>query len=442
MAARQQPAAPAPAPTCQEWHECQRLALEAYAQGDYEHFHDLAWRTVQTGPPRNPELMYLLARAQSLSGRPHDALIMLGRLVDMGFVTDAAADKDFDRVRQHPQWPELEAAIARGGPAKVLPPSVSPSPVSLPPVTPPVTSPPVSLPAPSSPTATVAVPHVAEDALRIPGTVLGSAGLAYDRVSSRFVAADAGLRKLVIIDQRSGHLVDLVTSDSAGFYDVTGLEIDQARGNLWVVSAEPPAAAGAEQGPASALHKLQLVSGRPLERLPVPADLQPCRLQDVAVTRDGSVLVLDAIGNRVLRVSAATHSFTPVATLHVQGSTSLAPAGDRIVYVAHASGIARVDTVTGAVASLAGARDMPLGGFERIRWARNSLVGVQRLPDGSRRAARIRIVAARAAAIDIIDAIPAADSAVVTVDDDEFYFVVHPPGDTSGDLVIRRSRIR
>ena len=47
LAAAQAPAA------CREWHECRQLALEAYARREYEQFHDLAWRTVQTGPPRD-----------------------------------------------------------------------------------------------------------------------------------------------------------------------------------------------------------------------------------------------------------------------------------------------------------------------------------------------------------------------------------------------------
>src|SRR5216684_7310924 len=77
---------------CRQWHECRQLALDAFAQGDYERFHDLAWRTVQTGPSRSPDLMYLLARAQSLSGRPHDALVILARLAEKGVASDALRD--------------------------------------------------------------------------------------------------------------------------------------------------------------------------------------------------------------------------------------------------------------------------------------------------------------------------------------------------------------
>ena len=413
----------APAPTCREWHECQRLALDAYSRGEYEQFHDLAWRTVQTGPPRNPELMYMLARAQSLSGRPHDALVMLERLAEMKFKTAAATDDDFKAVRQLRQWPEFEATTAPATRPADAAPSVSARPPDLSPpsVTPPAVSPPVATP-----------PHHGEEALRIPGTNLGSAGLAYDRVSSRFVVADADRRKLVIIDERSRHLIDLVTSDSAGFDDITGFEIDPARGDLWVVSAKPPECA---------LHKLQLVSGRPLERIPLPAELQPCSPADVAVTSDGRVLVLDAATPRLLRYRS--HTFTTIALPQLESPTSVAPANDRIVYVSHASGIARVDTVTGAVEGLSTSHDLPLGGFERIRWARDSLVGVQHLSDGSQRAVRIKIAEGRATAMEVIDNdVTATDHPVATVSGNEFYVLVHQRDGDTRDLVIRRSRLR
>ncbi len=41
-----------------------------------------AWRAIQKGPKNDPALMLMLARAQSLSGRPGDALVMLERLAD------------------------------------------------------------------------------------------------------------------------------------------------------------------------------------------------------------------------------------------------------------------------------------------------------------------------------------------------------------------------
>jgi len=102
-------------PECREWHECRQLALDAFGRGEYETFHDLAWRSVQTGPPHDPDLMYLLARAQTLSGRPHDALVMLGRLAEMGVASDASTNDEFRGVRALRDWPQVEALIAAAG---------------------------------------------------------------------------------------------------------------------------------------------------------------------------------------------------------------------------------------------------------------------------------------------------------------------------------------
>ena len=94
---------------CRDASECRQLALEARSRDDFEAFHDLAWRALQKGGQNNPELMTLVARAQSLSGRPHDALVMLNRLADLKVVTDAATSDDFRRVRELPGWADLEA---------------------------------------------------------------------------------------------------------------------------------------------------------------------------------------------------------------------------------------------------------------------------------------------------------------------------------------------
>ena len=121
--------------SCTDWRECRQQALDAAERGDYEAFHDLAWRAMQTGPVRDPDLMYQLARAQCLSGRPHDSLVMLRRLADMGVATDASTNEDFRGTRELAGWPEVEALIERardvGGSAPVKLPPTSPSPVTV-----------------------------------------------------------------------------------------------------------------------------------------------------------------------------------------------------------------------------------------------------------------------------------------------------------------------
>src|SRR3954467_14438778 len=96
---------------CGTWENCRQLALQAAEQQDFESFHDLAWRAVRKGPAKNPDLMRMLARAQSLSGRPSDALVMLQRLLELGVVTDAATNDDFRRVRALSGWADFEKRV-------------------------------------------------------------------------------------------------------------------------------------------------------------------------------------------------------------------------------------------------------------------------------------------------------------------------------------------
>src|SRR4051812_10468435 len=117
-------------PDCRSMADCRQLALAAASRQDFEVFHDLAWRAVQLGPKNDPSLMYLLARAQSLSGRPNDAIVMLQRLSAMGVPTDAATNDDFRRVRALPGWAALgsanvDAPAGPGASAVKSPPSTS-----------------------------------------------------------------------------------------------------------------------------------------------------------------------------------------------------------------------------------------------------------------------------------------------------------------------------
>jgi hypothetical protein len=405
---------------CREWRQCSQLALDAHMRGEYETFHDLAWRTVQTGPARDPALMFLLARAQSLSGRPRDALVMLGRLADMNVATDAATSDDFRAVRALPEWTQLEARLTTG--------------------VPPTPGAPGSGPARSAVTAKPL--FKAEDALSLPGTSLEPAGLAYDGVSGRFVVGDRRERKLVVLDERSHHAVDLVRSSSAGFYEITAIEIDAKRGDLWVVSADPSAG---DASPVTALNRLQLVSGRPIDMVTVTDRLKPARLDDVAVTSDGVVFVLDTLGKRIFRLDRKTRALAVVATLSLDAPTSIAPIDERTIYVAHGSGLARVESSTGAVTAVRGPADVPLGGFKRIRWGPASLIGIQQMPDGGRRAVSIRLTGGRALGIDVFESdMPIANPIAATLSSGDFYFLTsRPQPDGKGnEVVVRRIRLR
>jgi hypothetical protein len=455
-----------PPADCREWHECRELALAAAARREFETFHDLAWRAIQTGPKNDPALMYMLARAQSLSGRPHDALVMLERLAEMGVATDAATNDDFRRVRLLPDWPELNALIERVHDARATPaPDAAPTSTSR--RTPPsvhsgssdrrrerraaVAAPGSHDSAAMPPAGAVAFePEPVELAVRILMPPFSTGGLAYDAVSGRFVVGDAFGRKLIIVEKGADHAVDLVRADSAGFHVIRALEIDRRDGDLWVATATP-------DDREWTIHRLQLVSGRPLKAVPLAESLEPMKLVDLAISPAGAVLALDAVGNRLLELPPGRAGKLRVLPLGVQEPTSVAATDDRgVAYVAHAGGVARVDLTASKSAPLDIAAGLELGRIERIRWYRNALLAVQSDASGARQLVRFDLNASGRAvtAATVIDrTIPAADAPMfATVSGDELFYVApatniseHAQGSSVSpdfEFTIRRVRLR
>lgn len=275
---------------------CQTLAEAARDARDYEAFHDLAWAAYRKGKSNDPELMLFVARAQSLSGRPGDALVMLERAAALGHVGDALTSEDFARVRALPRWPEVAEKLSSAAtsaadaapvvkpsakdpapPAKLPAPSAkAPAPVAKEP-TPPAKDPAPAAkdPAPSAkdpaPSAKEPTPPAkdptpsakspassAKDSLPFT-TLLTPDALAYDAVSRRFIIADRKARRVAVIDEHTGQVATLVGAQGA-LGEINGISIDPQQGDLWVIST-------GEDGPL--LHRMQLISGRMLTTVPL-----------------------------------------------------------------------------------------------------------------------------------------------------------------------------
>lgn len=441
-----------PGGECRDMLACRELALAAAERGEYETFHDLAWRAVQKGPPRDPDLMYLLARAQSLSGRPHDALVTLRRLAEMGIASDAAGD-DFRRTRALPAWPEVEASIARvrlgAKPKEEVKALRSPPPA-------------VSEVGPRAPAASEAGPSTAahpDTGTRIvpsfeshtdAGTrILPSfvpAGLAYDAVSRRFVIGNRDERKLMVVGEGSDHAVAFAGT-SAGLLDIMAFEIERSQGFLWVVTTGTR-----ETGErASVLHKMQLVSGRLLQVMHAPDETLPVKFVDVAVARTGEVFVLDQAGQRLFSVRPKRGALEPVVKISAEAPSSIALASEQILYVAHANGLIRVDVRARTASTVRPSPNVDLRGLERIRWHRGALVATQSAADGTRAIIRLRMARSGRTILkaETIDAFVAPALAVFwTLFGDELIYFAQPasasdrPGANGIEATVRRVRLR
>lgn len=364
---------------CLDRERCRALAIAAQEQKDYEAFHDLAWAAYRKGRGNDSESMLLVARAQSLSGRPGDALVMLERIAALGGATDAFTSEDFARVRALPRWPEVATKLRGEAPAVAGPepsdpaparrsgraspspappkPADAPAPAMKPaepppsPAAKPVEAPPelptkAAAPPPAAETKPVPAAPPAPNPKRDAGapltftTVLNPSALVYDAVSKRFIIADRQARRIAIVDEHTGQVATLVGALGA-LGDIGGIAVDSQQGDLWVVTTS---------GDEASLHRMQLVSGRVRSTVSLPG----MRDAVVAMTyaRGTGIIVADAKGT-VWRLHATGRSEKLAALEYVprgfaadaSGRLYVTAGGPRLARFTVGAGLRKVDVI-------------------------------------------------------------------------------------------------
>jgi hypothetical protein len=381
---------------------------------------------------------------------------MLRRLAEQGNAPDVRSDDDFRRVRALAGWPAVEALLTPppGDPpqtaktvtepsaAATLPPSESRLQPKADRTTEAIATPStVSKPA-SSTGVNASLPRAsrldaawADDALRVSGASLATIGLAHDSVSRRFIVGDPSANKLVVVDEVFNRVNDLVGAASGGFFGLRALEIDQRRGDLWVANS------GGDRRPS--VHKLQLVSGRVLFELPLPAGFGDAFFDDLAVAPSGAVLILDSRGRRLLRVPAGARLFERlIEDPALDTARSIAPVDDHVAYVAHEKGLIRADLSAPGFAAVQIARGIRvegavLQGLERIRWHRGTLLAVQADGKGASRILRLALnrTGTRVTAVEVLDdGVAMPDPTAAAVDGGVLFYLTQE----SGASIVRR----
>jgi hypothetical protein len=368
-------------------------ANAALAGTDAQAAVDAVERASRLAPPNHPYLLYAKVRAYVRVGRLGDAFDALGLLADKGIAADVLVSPAFEALRDHARWPEWQEKLQ-------------------------------SLVAPAE-HSTVA--------FRLNEPDFFPEAMTYDRGSRRFLIGSLHKRKVVAVDEISGRAADYATFREAGFFSVLGLEADNVRGALYVLSAGDVTMQGytSEADGQSFLHRLQLSSGRQVTRLSPPPAAGGHLLNDLVQAPDGTLYMTDSKAGVLYRWRPGTKAIEPFATIGAYVyPNGITWSGDgRALYVAHLEGLSRVDLRTRVVVPIGHPASLTLVGIDGLATYRGDLVAVQNGLPRLSRVVRLRLTpdGLNVRALDVLDAnLPDHDMPTTgVVVGDGFYYIAN-----------------
>ena len=281
---------------------------------------------------------------------------------------------------------------------------------------------------------------VFEERVRLRTPPFHLSALVYDAVSARLLLGDRDGRKVRVLGDGFDAPVDLVRAESAGFGAVMAVDIDRVRGDLWVASAQDAA------GAAGGLHRMQLISGRPLQTLAPPTGQQPWHPVAVHVAPTG-VITADDQG-QLWGASAGAAGLRRIAVVPGRGRLALAaaPGRDEVVLVASATQVWTVALDTGRVLEVTSPVEGALVGIEQMAAWSDRVVVVQRRADGTRHLAQWRLTDRGRQATAVVryqPALSAGDAAPgLAVTGDEALVAESVAGGAEAPAAIRVRRVR
>ena len=211
----------------------------------------------------------------------------------------------------------------------------------------------------------------------IEGAYLAEA-VVWDAAGKRWLIS--GVHGRTIVEVRGKKLGRFLAPDPQ-VDGVMGLALDAPRRVLWAASSGMPQAKDLppDRKGRAALLKIDLRSGKVLQRYPAPADRERA-FGDVAVAPDGTVYVSDATAGEIWRLPAGGSTLELLVAAGVLGSPQglvLSPDGRRMIVADYSSGLHVVDLGSGAVSRLPVPANTSLVGTDGVLRHGGDLVAIQ-----------------------------------------------------------------
>jgi hypothetical protein len=284
--------------------------------------------------PNDATLYFYLARSNAEAGNRGASLAALEKALELGEGFLPARELGFEKVWGDPKFQELRARLE----AKLPRLDYAPTAFEL------------------------------EDRELLPE------GIAYDLHSQSFFLGSIAKRKIVRVGW--GNAVTEFAGAEAGLDSVLGLAVDAPRRTLYAVSTSALTEEGRKRRH-NAVVAFDVDSGRLLRRVEVPEALQ---LNDVNVALGGRVFASDSESGAIFEIPREGPARTLLAPGELRGSNGIAASPDaKRLYVAHSTGLAVVDTASGAMKRLANATRENVAAIDGLYEWQGDLIGVQNI---------------------------------------------------------------
>jgi len=330
----------AAAPAAENPVDFYRKAVAAYKADDYEGYLANMTQAVRLAPD-HPAYIFNLAGANALTGHPEAAIRALRRLVTINVWQDLEAEKDFDAIRDLPEFKAIAADLA------LLEKRVGSS----------------------------------VKAFRLPEKDFIPEGLAWDPGTRSFLVGSVHLGRIVRVDRR-GKASDFTKPGEAGVWSILGMAADARNRILWACTSAMGETAGvtAEDKGRAALLRYDLDTGKLLTRYPLAGGQPGHNCNDLAIGPAGDLFVSDALTGAILRLAPGAvglEEFLPPGTM--RSPQGLAFSGDgRYLFAAdYSTGLYRFTPPDATPLKLEHPDDMTARGIDGLRFHDGSLIAIQ-----------------------------------------------------------------